>query len=210
MSAIIRQTALLLCITCLPLAAMEGAALAQGRPQTAPPMAAPPTATPPAAAPAGTPPAQAAAAQPPLKQIALTDKQIEDSLAANAEIGPIVDKLPEDAAPDPKVIAQLDAIAKKHSFASFADYDSVTANINLVMSGFDPDTKKFVGQEAVLKKELATVQADKKMAPKDKKEAIDELGDALKMVQPLQFPGNATVVAKYYDKLSAMMGQDQQ
>jgi hypothetical protein len=175
-------------------------AFAQGRPPAAPPAA---------AGPQGGPPPGAQPEQPAVKQIALTDKQIEDSLAANAELSPIIDKLPEDAAPDPKVLAQLETIAKKHGFASFADYDNVTANINMVLAGFDPETKKYVGQDVVLKKEIADVQADKKMAPAEKKETLSELNAALKSVTPLQFQGNTAVVGKYYDKLSEVMGQGQ-
>jgi hypothetical protein len=146
----------------------------------------------------------------PLKQIALTDKMIENALAANTEISAILDKLPDDADPDPKVVAQLDAIAKKHGFSNYADYDTVTANINLVMSGFDIQTKKFIGQEAVLKEEIAQVQASKTMPAKDKKEALSDLNEGLKSIAPLQFPGNADVVAKYIDKLIATMPQDKQ
>ncbi len=145
-----------------------------------------------------------------MKQIALTDKMIENALAAQSEISPIVDKLPEDAQPDPKIMAQLDGIAKKHGFASYLDYNDVTDNINLVMGGFDTDTKKYVGEDVVLKKQIDQVQADKKMSPKDKKETLGELNEALKAVTPLQFPGNATVVAKYLDKIMAAMPQDRQ
>jgi hypothetical protein len=198
MRAIVFPAAKALSIACMTLLTVStGSAFAQGKP-AAPPPAAPP------------PAAQPEQAQPPLKQVALTDKQIEDALAANAEISPIVDKLPEDAAPDPKVVAQLDGIAKKHGFASFADYDAITANINLVLSGFDPETKKYVGQDVVLKKEIAGVQADKKMAPAEKKETLAELNAALKSAAPLQFPGNTAIVGKYYDKLSEVMGQDKQ
>ncbi len=159
-------------------------------------------------------PAAAAPAAPaedaPLKQIALTDKMIQNALAANTEINPILEKVPDDTQPDPKVLAQLDAIAKKHGFADYAEYDSVTENISLVMSGFDPETKKYVGQEAVLKKEIAQVQADKTMPAKDKKETLSELNDALKSITPIQFPGNTELVAKYIDKLLAAMPQDTQ
>jgi len=159
-------------------------------------------------------PAPAAPATPaedaPLKQIALTDKMIENALAANAEIGPILEKIPDDAQPDPKVLAQIDAIAKKHGFAGYAEYNDVTDNINLVTSGFDPETKTYIGQEAVLKKQIAQVQADKTMPAKDKKEALSELNDALKSITPIQFPGNIELVAKYIDKLLAAMPQDTQ
>ncbi len=185
----------------MTLLTVSAPAFAKGRMQAAPPPAGPQ---------GGPPPGAQQDQQPALKPVALTEKQIEDALAANAEISPIVDKLPGDAAPDPKILAQLDGIAKKHGFASFGDYDNVTANINQVLAGFDPETKKYVGQDVVLKKEIATVQADKKMAPAEKKETLDELNAALKSATPLQFPGNAAVVGKYYDKLNDAMGQDKQ
>jgi hypothetical protein len=42
--------------------------------------------------------------------------------------------------PDPKTQAELEAIAKKHGFKGFAEYDDVAANILLVMGGIDPQT----------------------------------------------------------------------
>ena len=56
---------------------------------------------------------------PPLKQMALTDKQIDGVLAAQKDMDAITQKLPPNAAPSPKVIAQLDAVAKKNGFASY-------------------------------------------------------------------------------------------
>jgi hypothetical protein len=150
------------------------------------------------------------------KEIALTDKQIDNVLAAKPDIEAILAKLPQGndqaqpAPPDPKIVAQLDAAAKKHGFANYAEYDDVDANIGLVMAGFDPQTKKYVGDEIVIKKEIAEAQADKKMAPADKKEELAQLNEALKSIKPLQFPGNVPIVAKYYDKLAEAMPQGQQ
>src|SRR6185369_887620 len=109
-------------------------------------------------------PAQAAPPpQPALQQIALTEKQIEGVLAAQKEMDAITDKIPDNAKPDPKVDAQLDAVAKKNGFASYADYNTVVDNISLVLGGIDPASKKYVGAEAVMKTQIAQVQADKKM-----------------------------------------------
>ena len=105
-------------------------------------------------------------------------------------------------------MAALDAAAKKHAFASFDDFQDVGANIGLVMDGIDPDTKKYVGAEAMLKKQIAEVQADAKTPAADKKQALAELNDALKSVEPLKNAGNADLVLKYYDKLSAAQPQD--
>jgi hypothetical protein len=151
------------------------------------------------------------ASQEALKQVALTEKQLEGLIATKSESDAIIAKLPEgDDNPDPKVMAQLDAVAKKHGFANYAEYGTVFGNVSLVMGGFDPDTNKYVGEEAVLKKQIAEIQADKKMSPKDKKEALSELNESLKAITPVQFPANIVLVTKYYDKLSPLMSQDQQ
>jgi hypothetical protein len=157
-------------------------------------------------------PAQATppAGQPPqLKQIALSQKQIDDVVASQKEMDAITDKLPDNAPPDPKAIAQLDAVAKKHGFASYDDYNTVIDNISLVMGGIDPQTKKYVGSEAVIKQQIAQVQGDKKMKPEDKKEALANLDMALKAKAPeVENKGNIDLVTKNYDKLASVLGED--
>jgi hypothetical protein len=163
----------------------------------------------PPAKPAATAPSPAAAPQAPaLKQIALTDKQIESVLASQKDLDAITEKLPENAPakPDPKVVAQLDDVAKKNGFANYGEYNEVVENISLTMSGFDPQSKKYVGPEAVIKQQIAAVQADKKMPAKDKKEALAELNGALKSPPPaIENKGNIDLVSKYYDKLVEAM-----
>ena len=157
---------------------------------------------------AAPPPAQEVA---PVKQIALTEKQIEAVLAAQKDVDAITDKIPDDAKPDPKVDAQLDAVAKKHGFASYDEYNNVVDNISIVLGGFDPATKKYVGAEAVIKAQIAQVQADKKMAAKDKKAVLADLNEALKSPPPaIENKGNIDLVAKYYDKLAEALGDDQE
>jgi hypothetical protein len=171
-----------------------GSALAQAKQQSAPAQAAPP---------AGQPPA--------LKQMALTDKQIQAVLAAQKDTDAITEKLPDNAPPDPKVTAQLDAVAKKNGFASYDEYNDVIDNISLVLGGFDPATKKYVGSETVIKAQIAQVQADKKMSANDKKQALADLNEALKAPGPaVENKGNIDLVGKYYDKLIAALGEDQQ
>jgi hypothetical protein len=154
---------------------------------------------------------QAAPAQAPaLKQVALTDKQLDGVLAAQKDMDAITEKLPENTAPDQKVIGQLDGVAKKFGFAGYDDYNNVVDNISLVLGGFDPATKKYVGPEAVIKAQIAQIQADKKMPAKDKKEALDELNEALKTPAPqIENKANIDLVGKYYDKLVAALGDDE-
>jgi hypothetical protein len=155
------------------------------------------------------PPAAAPQAPPPMKQIPLTETQIAGVLGAQGEMDPITDKLPDNAPPDKKVMAQLDAIAKKHGFAGYDEYNNVVENITMVLGGFDPATKKYVGSTAAIKAQIAQLQADKKMSAKDKKEALDELAQALKAPEPIiENKGNIDLVAKYYDKLAAAFGED--
>lgn len=157
-------------------------------------------------------PAQAAPqAMPPVKQMALTEKQVQGVLSASKDMDAITTKLPENGQPDAKAMAQMDAVAKKNGFASAQEYNDVTDNIGMVMSGIDPTTKKYVGNEAVVKAQIAEVEADKKMSPKDKKEALDDLNYSLKNpAPPIQNKGNIDLVIKYYDKLAASMANDQQ
>ena len=131
-------------------------------------------------------------------------------LAAQKDMDAITDNIPDNAKPDPKIDAQLDDVAKKYGFATYDDYNTVVDNISLVLGGFDPATKKYVGTEAVIKAQIAQVQADKKMPAKDKKEALADLNEALKQPQPaIENKGNIDLVAKYYDKLAEALGDDQ-
>jgi hypothetical protein len=155
--------------------------------------------------------APAQVAPPAVKQIALTDKQIEAVIAAGREIDPIVAKIQPNSKPNPKITAQLEAIAKKNGFASYDDYENVSDNISMVFSGIDPTSKKYVGDEAVLKAQIAEITADKKMSPKAKKDAIAGINNALKTPAPtIENKGNIDLVVKYYDKLAAEMAGGQQ
>jgi hypothetical protein len=151
------------------------------------------------------PAAQPAAPQPPqLQQVALTDKQVQGLLDSQHDMDAITSKLPDDPSkpPDAKTMAQLDAVAKKYGFANYAEYGNVAANVDMLLDGFDPKTKKFIGIEASLKNEIAMIEADAKMPAKDKNEALDELNDSLKSAPKIQFPANVDVVTRYYDKLN--------
>jgi hypothetical protein len=202
MREIFRPAAFALSVACLALAMSvisNTDAMAQAK-QAPPKQSAPAQAA---------PPAQQEA--PAIKQIALTEKQIEGVLAAQKDVDAITDKIPDNAKPDPKVDAQLDAVAKKNGFASYDEYNSVVDNISLVLGGFDPATKKYVGTEAVLKAQIAQIQADKKMPAKDKKAALADLNEALKSPPPaIENKGNIDLVAKYYDKLAEALGEGEE
>ncbi len=197
MREFVRPVASALSIACLAasIAMMSASAASAQQPKQAP-----------------APAAQAAPPQQPsVKQIALTDKQIEGVLAAQKDMDAITAKLPDDAKPDPKIEAQLEGVAKKNGFAGYDEYNNVLDNISLVLGGFDPATKKYVGSDVVIKAQIAQVEADKKMSAKDKKDALADLNEALKYPAPaIENKGNIELVAKYYDKLAAALGDDQE
>lgn len=199
MRELVRSVAAALGTACLAASVTmlsAGGALAQAR-QAAPKQMAP----------APAPQVQNAA----LKQIALTEKQIEGVLAAAKEMDPLTEKLPESGKPDPKLLAELEGVARKNGFASYDDYNNVVDNISLVLGGFDPATRKYVGPEAVIKAQIAQVQADKKLPAKDKKEVLADLNDALKSpAPPIENKGNIDLVTKYYDKLADALDDDEQ
>ena len=147
-----------------------------------------------------------AVAQGAVKQIKLTDKQIEGFINAQKDMSAVAEKMQSNAdKPDPKIQAELEGIAKKHGFASFEEYDDVAANISMVMAGIDPQSKAFTEPKVAIQKEIEEVKNDKSIPEKEKKQMLDELGEALKSAQPIANPDNIELVKKYYDKIDAVL-----
>lgn len=160
-------------------------------------------------------PAQQAApppAPPEIKQIALTEKQVENVITAQKDLDAITDKLPEGAAdkPDAKLLAQFEDVVKKYGFASYAEYGQVVDNVSLVMSGIEPKSKAFTDPPALLKQQIAAVETDKKIPAKEKQAILADLKEAAKYAVSVQFPENVKLVAKYYDKLAAALQEDEE
>jgi hypothetical protein len=140
-----------------------------------------------------------------VKQIKLTEKYIQGFMAAYEDIAKVYDGAESDKPEDPKLEAQAAAVAKKHGFASLAQYDDVSMNITMIMSGIDPQTKKFTEPPEQIKKEIASLKADKSVPEAEKKEGLAQLEAALKTAKPVQFKENIALVLKYFDKLAPLM-----
>jgi hypothetical protein len=136
-------------------------------------------------------------------QIALTDKQVAAFITATPDITKITSKL--QAEPDQKTQGQLDGIAKKAGFKDFEEYEIVSANIQMVMLGIDPQTKKFGDPKKMIQGQIDEVNADKKMKPAEKKQALEELNQQIKDVQPIKNQGNIALVEKNFDALIKLM-----
>jgi hypothetical protein len=142
-----------------------------------------------------------------VKQIKLTDKHIQGFMAAYKDMLKLYESgsgTPDQ--PDPKVQAQAEAVAKKNGFASLDEFDIVSVNISMIMSGIDPQTKKFTEPPEQIRAEIAALRADKSVPEAEKKQELAELEVALKTAKPIAFKENIALVLKHFDKLVALMG----
>jgi len=143
-------------------------------------------------------------------QIKLTEKQIEGFIAAQRDMSAVVGKMQAAATADKaatkKYEAEMEAATRKHGFKDFAEYEAVAASISMVMAAIDPQTKTFTDPQNAIKKEIEDVTADKAIPENEKKQLLQELKEALKTAEPIQFPGNVELVRKYYDQIDAALG----
>jgi hypothetical protein len=139
-----------------------------------------------------------------VKQIKLTEKQLQGFIAAHSDMAKL-DEGTNPEKPDPKVEAQAAAIAKKNGFASLAEHALVTMNVAMIVSGIDPQTKSFIEPPEQIRKEIARLRADKSVSESQKKQILAQLDAALKNAKPIQFKENIALVLKYFDKLPPLM-----
>jgi hypothetical protein len=139
-----------------------------------------------------------------VKQIKLTEKHIQGFVAASKDMAQLYEGADPDK-PDPKMEAQAAAVAKRNGFASLAEYDDASMNISMIMSGIDPQSKKFTEPPEQIKKEIAALKADKSVPEMEKREGLAQLEAALKNAKPIQFKENIALVLKYFDKLAPLM-----
>jgi hypothetical protein len=159
----------------------------------------------------GQPPAQQKAPEPEeteIEQIALTPNQIDAFIATDKEIAPITARLKGDAEPSKQMMTQMEGIAKKNGFKDLDEYGDVSANIGMVFGGINPETKKYEPEE-LIRRQTAAVNADQKIPPAQKKRILQDLERASKSLPALKYPGNAELVANNYDRLKAVMVQEQ-
>ena len=142
-----------------------------------------------------------------VKQIKLTEKHVQGFIAAHEEIAKLFGGGTMDNS-DPKLEAQAEAIAKKNGFANLAEHDLVAMNISMIMSGVDPQTKKFTEPPEQIKRDIAALKADKSVPEAQKKQDLAQLEIALKEAKPIQFRENIALVLKYFDKLPPLLPEE--
>ncbi|MFL6799933.1 MAG: hypothetical protein ACJ8F3_21285 [Xanthobacteraceae bacterium] len=146
------------------------------------------------------------AAQPASRQIRLTEKQVLGFIAAQPDMTALIRKTQGLAGDRPSQLqAELQTIAKRHGFKDLKEYDDVVANITMVMTGIDQQTKEFTEPGVVLKQEIEALSADNSVPDTEKVEFLEELKEALRAAVPVEFPGNIELVRKHYDRLDAAL-----
>ena len=136
--------------------------------------------------------------QPDFKQIKLTEKHLTGFLGAQKDLIAITAKL--EAAGDTidaKLQKELDDIGVRNGFKDFADFEEARANIMLVMVGLDPDTEKCTDPAELIRQDIEAIKADKSLSEADRKSQLEEMNEALKEIQPLQYKENIEVVRKF-------------
>lgn len=128
-----------------------------------------------------------------------------------AEVGEAEDPVGALAAylDDAKAKPQIEAILKKHDFATYSDWADVAQSVLLAFGASDPDgggtdlaaEKKKVQQE--IQGDAALSEDEKKAALKD----LDEQFAALESFQPL--PGNVEAVKPHLEKIKNLFGDDE-
>ena len=133
----------------------------------------------------------------PVKQIRLTERQIQGFIAAQKEMAVVA----EFGQRDPRLQTESDTVANKNGFKDFAEYDEVAANILMAFAGIDPQSKRYTDPQTAMKKKIAEIIADKTISKRDKKELLNEFEKWLNAAQPIQYPSNIELVRKYYDQI---------
>jgi hypothetical protein len=141
-----------------------------------------------------------------VKQIKLTEKHMQGFIAVSDDMAKLSDGANQDK-PDAELEAQAEALVKRNGFANLAEFDDVSTNISMIMSGIDQQTKKFTEPPEQIKQQIAAVKADKSVPETQKREDLAQLEAALKDTKPIQFKENIALVLKYFDKLSELMAE---
>jgi hypothetical protein len=138
-----------------------------------------------------------------VKQIKLTEKHMQGFIVVSEHMAQLYHGANPDR-PDPTLEGQAEALVKKNGFASLAEYDDVSTNIAIVLSGIDRQTKTFTEPPDQIKKEINSIKANKAIPEAQKREDLAQLEAALMDARPVQFKENIAMVLKYFDQLPSL------
>lgn len=128
-----------------------------------------------------------------------------------AEVGEAEDPVGALAAylDDPKAKPQIEAVLKKHDFATYSDWADVAQSVLLAFGASDPDGGG-TDLAAEKKKVQDEIESDAALSADEKTSALKDLDEqfaALESFQPL--PGNVDAVKPYLEKIKNLFGDDE-
>jgi hypothetical protein len=138
-----------------------------------------------------------------MKQIKLTEKHIQSFIAASEEISTLSGGDNQDNG-DQK-LEQVETLVKKYGFVNMEEFDHISTNISMIISGIDQQTRKFTEPKEQIRQQIAAIKSDKSIPEAEKKEHLAQLDAALREAKPIQFKENITLVLKHFDKLFQLM-----
>lgn len=143
-------------------------------------------------------------------QMKLSDDMVKRFLAAQKDYTAVTQKLvAAGGKAGPGLQKELDQIASKHGFESYAKFEDVGVNVNLVFSGIDPKTGAFVDPVDRLKQEYDDINGDAQIPAEEKKLLLADLNAEMREVGPLKFKGNVEVVKRHLAELEALMPEEE-
>ena len=150
----------------------------------------------------------------PINQIKLSDQLITGFIAAQKDLVPLSEELQKAAESGnitPGLQQKLDAVAKQNGFKSLSELDDVTDNINMIMSGLDPQSGEFKMNADEIKKsiqdEIAEIKKDTTIPEKEKADLLAEQEKSLAAAGKIDFPENIALVKKYVKQIEEALQQ---
>lgn len=141
-----------------------------------------------------------------IKQVRLTEKHIQGFLTSQRGLIAITDKLEKAGDTiDDKLQAELDGIARKGGFKDFNEFEDVRANVMMVLAGIDPESATYTDPIELIRKDIEAIKADSSLAEADRKQQLEELTEALKEMQPLQYKENIALVQKHFKEIDEVL-----
>ncbi len=151
-------------------------------------------------------PLTASAQQDEFKQVQLTDANVQNYIKAHSELQGLLEQIEKAGdKPEPKLIAQLETLAKKHGFSSFDDLDAVSSTIAFIVTGFDLESGEFIEPRKAMQEEIAMLKKDKALKEDERNEIIKELEEAVKTTPDVAHKENIALVKKYLRDLEKIM-----
>ena len=146
-----------------------------------------------------------AVAEDSFKQIELTEDQVVKYIKAYSALNDVFERIDKAGdKPDPELMEELETIARKHDFKSFEHLDLVAQNIAFIMTGYNPESGKFVEPRVAINDEIASLRKDQDIPENERKKLIGELEEIAQITPEIKFKSNVELLKKYVKQLDSL------